>query len=81
MSNKPAVVVTRSLPSAVTARLNGQKITKRVGIDVNPSSKHVIRQGPHLNLQTQINGRPVTKGPLADPHIPIDPKTIRPGDY
>jgi len=59
---------------------NGQKITKRVGFDLNPNSSHVKQLGPHLNLQTQINGK-IQKGALADPHIPIDPKTIRPGDY
>ena len=59
---------------------NGQKITKRVGFDLNPNSSHVKQLGPHLNLQTQINGK-IQKGTLADPHIPIDPKTIRPGDY
>lgn len=60
---------------------NGQKITKHAGFDLNPNSSHVKQLGPHLNLQTQINGRIQKKGPLADPHIPIDPKTIRPGDY
>ncbi|MEO3678411.1 chitobiase/beta-hexosaminidase C-terminal domain-containing protein [Rheinheimera sp. FR7-31] len=59
---------------------NGQEITKRVGFDLNPNSSHVQQLGPHLNLQTQINGK-IQKGVLADPHIPIDPKTIRPGDY
>ncbi|WP_298940356.1 RHS repeat-associated core domain-containing protein [uncultured Psychromonas sp.] len=60
---------------------NGQKITKRVGFDLNPNSSHVKQLGPHLNLQTQINGKIKKKGALADPHISIDPKTIRPGDY
>lgn len=60
---------------------NGQKITKRAGFDLNPNSSHVKQLGPHLNLQTQINGKIQKKGPLADPHIPIDPKSIRPGDY
>ena len=59
---------------------NGQKITKRAGFDLNPNSSHVKQLGSHLNLQTQINGK-IQKGALADPHIPIDPKTIRPGDY
>lgn len=59
---------------------NGQKVTKRVGFDLNPNSSHVKQLGPHLNLQTQINGK-IQKGALADPHIPIDPKTIRSGDY
>lgn len=59
---------------------NGKKITKRAGLDLNPNSSHVKQLGPHLNLQTQINGK-IQKGALADPHIPIDPKTIRSGDY
>jgi hypothetical protein len=49
--------------------------------DINPASKHVQKRGPHLNLEMQINGRTVTTGPNADPHIPIDPGTIRPTDY
>jgi hypothetical protein len=48
---------------------------------VNPNSAHVQELGPHLNLETQINGITVRSGPLADPHLPIDPSTIRPGDY
>lgn len=59
---------------------NGQRITKRIGLDLNPNSSHVQQLGPHLNLQTQINGK-IQKGTLADPHIPIDAKTIRSGDY
>ena len=59
---------------------NGKKITKRAGLDLNPNSSHVKQLGPHLNLQTQISDR-IQKGALAVPHIPIDPKTIRSGDY
>jgi hypothetical protein len=33
---------------------------------------------PHLNLEVQINGVPQ---PWLDPHTPIIPTTIRPGDY
>ena len=55
----------------------GNQITRRAGFDINPYSKHVKNMGPHLNLQTRINGRPV----LVDPHTPIDPSTIRRGDY
>jgi RHS repeat-associated protein len=58
----------------------GRRITRRVGFDVNPSSGHVRQLGPHLNLQTQIDGV-IQKGALADPHIPIDPSTVRPTDY
>lgn len=59
----------------------GQTITKRVGFDLNPASSHVRQTGPHLNLQTQIDGVIQKTGPLKDPHIPIDPKTIIPGDF
>jgi hypothetical protein len=59
----------------------GNQITRRAGFDINPTSRHVREQGPHLNLQMQVNGRPVRRGPLADPHFPIDPSTIRRGDY
>jgi hypothetical protein len=59
----------------------GQTVTKRVGFDLNPASPHVQQLGPHLNLQTQINGVIQKAGPLADPHIPIDPSTIIPGDF
>ena len=60
---------------------NGKKMTKRVGFDVNPGSCHVQKLGPHLNLQTQVNGKIIKKGKLADPHLPIDPSTIKKGDY
>jgi RHS repeat-associated protein len=33
---------------------------------------------PHLNMEIQINGIPQ---PFLDPHTPIVPSTIRPGDY
>jgi hypothetical protein len=58
----------------------GNRITHIARLDVNPNTPHVQRLGPHLNLETQINGDPVRSGPQADPHIPIDPATIRPGD-
>lgn len=47
----------------------GVKVTRRVGIDVEPSS-HVQGLNPHLNLQTQHNGT-IQDGVLADPHSPI----------
>ena len=59
----------------------GDVVSKRVGFDVNPNSAHVQDLSPHLNLQTQINNKPVKKGYLADPHTPIDVNTIRPRDY
>jgi hypothetical protein len=60
----------------------GKTITRRVGFDLNPNTPHVQQLGPHLNLQTQINGKVQGKNtPLADPHIPIDSSTIRQGDF
>lgn len=53
-------------------------IETRIGrFDINPADPHVQQYGPHLNLETQINGVPVG----LDPHLPIDPTTIRPGDF
>ncbi|MGQ5263977.1 RHS repeat-associated core domain-containing protein [Micromonospora sp. ZYX-F-536] len=60
---------------------NGNKVRKIARFDVNPNVPHVQQEGPHLNLETQINGRTVNSGPLRDPHTAIDPSTIRPGDY
>ncbi|ONI91549.1 hypothetical protein ALI22I_07905 [Saccharothrix sp. ALI-22-I] len=33
-----------------------------------------------VNLETQVNGTTIRSGPLKDPHTPIDPPTLRPGD-
>lgn len=66
---------------SVTTDEAGNAVRKIARFDVNPNSAHVQKLGPHLNLETQINGRTVTSGPLKDPHTPIDPSTIRPGDY
>lgn len=60
---------------------NGTRITSIARFDINPSSMHVQTLGEHLNLETQINGVTVKTGPLADPHIRIDPSTIKAGDY
>jgi hypothetical protein len=59
----------------------GNTVRNIARFDVNPNSAHVQKLGPHLNLETQINGRTVVSGPLKDPHTPIDPTTVRPGDY
>lgn len=56
---------------------SGKKIVKRAGFDINPNSPHVKKLGPHLNLQKQVDGK-VMKG---DPHLPIDSKTVKNGDY
>jgi hypothetical protein len=54
------------------------EIESRIGrFDINPASPHVQLNGPHLNLEVQVNGVSVKP----DPHYKIDPKTIRPGDF
>ncbi|MBF0532562.1 MAG: RHS repeat-associated core domain-containing protein, partial [Candidatus Omnitrophica bacterium] len=53
----------------------GQKITRIARFDINPASKHIQQIGPHLNLETQIEGKVV-----GNIHLPIDPNSIRPGD-
>jgi len=63
-----------------TVDANGNVVTSISRFDINPNNAHVQKLGPHLNLETQINGATVRSGPLADPHTPIDPTTIRPGD-
>ncbi|TDU78987.1 intein/intein/RHS repeat-associated protein [Streptomyces sp. KS 21] len=66
---------------SVTTDASGNTVRKIARFDVNPNSPHVQKLNPHLNLETQINGKTVTSGPLKDPHTGIDPSTIRPGDY
>lgn len=58
----------------------GNSVARAFRFDFNPESGHVQQIGPHLNLETQINGKVVRAGALADPRIPIDSATIRPGD-
>ena len=58
----------------------GDRVNLRAGIDINPNSGHVRKRGEHLNLQTRRNGK-LQRGDLEDPHTPIDPDTIREGDY
>jgi hypothetical protein len=58
----------------------GETVTKIARFDINSASAHVQKLRPHLNLETQVNGRTVTSGPLKDPHLPIGPSTIRSGD-
>lgn len=54
----------------------GNTVTKIARFDVNPTDPHVISNGPHLNVETQINGRVVS-----NEHTAIDSATVRPGDY
>jgi len=52
-------------------------VTTKIGrFDVNPADSHVQANGPHLNLETQVNGVKT-----ANEHIPIDGSTVRPGDH
>jgi len=55
----------------------GNAIRNISRFDINSASTHVQQEGPHLNLEWQINGDSLSD---LDPHIPIDPTTIRPGD-
>ena len=59
-----------------TTDANGKTVSKIGRMDVNPADPHVAKDGAHLNLQTQVNGKTV-----GNQHIPIDPKTVRPGDH
>jgi len=59
-----------------TTDASGNTVSKMGRFDINPADPHVAANGPHLNLETHVNG---VKGP--NEHIPIDPKTIRPGDH
>lgn len=56
---------------------DGKQMVKRVGFDINMSHPLVIREGPHLNLQTQVNGKKILDGPLKDPHYRIDLNPVR----
>ncbi|WP_129588405.1 hypothetical protein [Solilutibacter silvestris] len=67
--------------SSSTVDAAGNTVTKNARFDVNPNSGHVQQQGPHLNLETQIKSPAGQITKLPDPHIPINPETIRPGDY
>jgi hypothetical protein len=54
---------------------NGDLVQRIGRLDVNPQDAHVASDGPHLNLETQVNGRIVS-----NIHVPIDPTTSRPGN-
>jgi hypothetical protein len=55
---------------------DGSIQTRLSRFDINPSSTHVQRKGPHLNLEVQVNGRQTQ-----NLHFPIDPSSIRAGDF
>ncbi|MDE2380754.1 MAG: hypothetical protein KGL71_00955 [Xanthomonadaceae bacterium] len=67
--------------SSSTVDAAGNTVTKNARFDVNPNSGHVQKQGPHLNLETQIKSPSGQVTKLPDPHTPIKPETIRRGDY
>ena len=58
-----------------TTDASGNTVSKMGRFDVNPADPHVAQEGAHLNLETHVNGKSV-----GNKHIPIDPKTVRPGD-
>jgi len=51
-------------------------VTKISRFDVNPADKHVRQSGPHLNRETQVNGKTVT-----NVHTPVKSATVRKGDH
>jgi hypothetical protein len=53
----------------------GNVESKMGRFDVNPADEHVHRGGPHLNIETHVNGKQTE-----NVHTPIDPSTVRPGD-
>jgi RHS repeat-associated protein len=55
---------------------DGDVVTKIGRFDVNPADGHVQKEGSHLNLETQVNGKTTENS-----HIPIDPSTVRRGDH
>ena len=65
--------------TSVTDTITGDTIAKRVGFDFNPVK--LDGDSPHLNLQTQKNRKIIRNGPYADPHVNVDPNTIKKGDY
>ncbi len=54
---------------------DGNLIARIGRLDVNPDDPHIAQNGPHLNLETQMNGNIIS-----NQHIPINPSTIRSGD-
>ena len=59
-----------------TTDANGNVTTKIGRFDVNPADPHVNANGPHLNMETQVNGKI-----QSNQHVPIDGSTVRPGDH
>jgi RHS repeat-associated protein len=55
---------------------SGDEVTLIARFDVNLADPHTYSMGPHLVLETQVNGR--TTGRV---HIDIDHGTVRVGDY
>ena len=65
----------------VTEQVGASTVTRIGRLDINPNSPHVVKFGPHLNLETQIDGKSQRSGTLADPHTEVDASTVREGDY
>lgn len=60
-----------------TKDATGKTVRNIARLDVNPADPHVQALGPHLNEEVQING----VSQPGDPHTPIDPATVKPGDH
>ena len=54
---------------------DGNTIARIGRLDVNPYDPDVAKYGPHLNIETQLNGSKVS-----NLHFPIEPSTILDGD-
>lgn len=61
---------------STTTNPAGQVESRMGRLDINPADPHVQRIGPHLNLETHTDGRIIRND-----HLPIDPSTIRRGDF
>jgi hypothetical protein len=57
----------------------GNQRSEMARFDVNPNDPHVQTDGAHLNLETHrvVDGK-IEK---TNDHIPINPNTVRPGDF
>jgi RHS repeat-associated protein len=55
---------------------SGNAITRNARFDVNPANRHVQKTGPHVNIETHVNGTTVQ-----NEHLPIQQETIRRGDH
>ena len=60
-----------------TVAASGTRTTLIARLDVNMADDHVAKSGPHLNLETLVNGVKLHPEKWND----IDPMTVPQGDY